>query len=208
MEFLNNIDSLIENYKGSCIVRENGTLLLNPGVIPICEHMIFPAMSKSYYKRNLLDRYKLPFPNSYLMLLEHFNGANLYTVKLNTPKHSFASILFSIYGVPSTPPFSRAPQMEESFDVRVEDLSRHPMTPDTWLKCGAYTRNYEFGIRTDIFIDTQTERVYACPKNEFDVVESWDTLDNCFCEIFNFFKNHKSQYEFNPQSIQRTSGYG
>ena len=47
-----------------------------------------------------------------------------------------------------------------------------------------------------ISIDTETNKVYACVKNENEIVDSWESLDDCFCSIFESFADSKLEYEF------------
>ena len=137
---------------------------------------------------------------TYIEFLKYTNGANLCITKMwHTVKKKripTASGFFTIFGLPRTQPYGRPPEMEEPFDLRIEDLSRHDDIPKTWLKCGVYTRNYDFHSRTDIFIDTKTEQVYACVKNQKDIVEQWNNLDECFCKVYHSFDDMKDEYEF------------
>ena len=158
--------------------------------------MLFKPLSDEHIEEYLIKQYNNKFPKDYIEFLKYSNGANLNTVKMKTDKFSFASSLFIIFGLPRTPPFNRPFDMEEPFDMRIEDLARHKELPKTWLKCGTYIRNYNFNIQNDIFIDTKTNKVYACIKNKKDIVDSWDNLDECFCSILDSFANSKLEYEY------------
>ena len=132
------LESLKTEFSGDCITRKNGTLLLCPGKIPKCRHMLFAGLSDKLIKEFLADGYKNKFPEEYRQFLRYTNGANLYTVKVNTSNGlSFAHNLFTLYGLPRTQPFGRPNDMEEPYDIRVEDLGRHKETPQTWLKFGS-----------------------------------------------------------------------
>lgn len=198
MEFFNILNNLKEQYNDNCVVRNNGTLLLMPGGIPNSRHMLFKPLCDKYIEEYLSNSYKNKLPQEYINFLKYSNGANLYSVKLITDKFTFAHPLFVIFGLPMTPPFSRAKDMEEPFDVRMEDLGRHKDLPNTWLKCGTYTREYNFNIQNDIFIDTKSNKVYACAKNQKDIIDSWNNLDVCFCNIYRSFSGCKFEYEFIP----------
>ena len=79
--------------------------------------------------------------------------------------------------------------------LRIEDLSRHDEVPSEWLKCGSYYRNYDFYSRTDIFIDPKDEKVYACIQKQNTIVDSWNNLDECFCDVYHSFDDMKDEYE-------------
>lgn len=197
MEFFNLLNSLKEKYKDELIIRKNGTILFGQGKIPKTNHMLFKGLKQEYIDEFLIDAYKNKFPEEYIEFLKYSNGADLFWVKLKSVHgFDFASTLFTILGLPLTPPYERASDMEEPFDIRVEDLARHENTPKTWLKCGNYYRNYNLHTQTDIFIDTTSGKVYACEKNKCEVLEEWGTLDECFCSIFNSFRGYEKEYDF------------
>lgn len=194
MLFFDYIDMLKQSYRDDVIVRSNGTILLGIDKIPKCRHMLFKPLTDEIITSFLTSEYKGTFPKEYIDFLKYSNGANLYTVKLKTEKFEFAHSMFVIFGLPRTKPFGRPSDMEEPFDVRLEDLGRHKKIPNTWLKCGTYIKNYDFAIQNDIFIDTETNRVYSCEKNQNEIADEWDDLDSCFCSIFNSLSNSKSEY--------------
>ncbi len=196
MRFFDILDDLKNEYKNNCSIRNNGTILLCPGKIPRSRHMLFKPLCDEYIQEYLIEQYKNNFPEEYIEFLKYSNGANLHTVKLKTDRFEFAANLFVIFGLPLTPPFSRPKDEEEPFDVRIEDLGRHKDIPNTWLKCGTYTRNYNFNVQNDIFIDTETNKIYACIKNEKEIIDCWESLDECFCSIFESFTDSKLEYEF------------
>lgn len=199
MEFFNLLSDLKMQYENDCIERRNGTLLLGPGKIPNCRHMLFSPLTQEQIQGRLIDEYKNKFPEEYIQFLRYSNGANLFAVKVTTPNFSFAHDLFVIYGRPFTRPYSRPADMEEPFDVRIESLACHKEIPLSWLKCGTYIRSDDIGVQTDIFIDTTDEKVYACEKNKKEIVDQWDNLDSCFCSIFNSLKNTKDEYQYDPK---------
>lgn len=195
MRFLNILNELKSEYSDNYVIRKNGTLLLKPGGIPNCRHMLYQPLSQEYIQSYLIAVYKQKFPQDYIDFLTYSNGADLFWVKLKTEGFCFAHTLFTIFGLPLTPPFARPRDMEEPFDLRIEDLARHEEIPDTWLKCGTYTKNYNFDIQNDIFIDTKTQQVYTCERNMKEILDSWENLDKCFCDIFESFLDSKYEYE-------------
>lgn len=196
-EYIARLESLKEQYKDNYITRKNGTVLLGPSSIPRSRHMLFVGLDDETIKTFLEENYKNSFPEEYKTFLRYSNGANLYTVRVKTANGlCFAHNLFSIYGLPRTPPFGRPQEMEEPFDLRIEDLARHKKTPKTWLKCGSYCRDCNIKVDTSIFIDTADGKVYACNKNECDVLDSWGSFDECFCSIFDSLADSQLEYQF------------
>lgn len=191
------LEGLKSEYAGNSTTRENGTILLAPGAIPRSRHMLFVGLEEALIDDYLVSEYKLPFPEAYKELLRRFNGANLFTVKINNKKirRSFAYNLFTIYGLPRTDPFSRPEFLEEPYDLRIEDLARHKKLPKTWLKCGSYCKDCNISVITDIFIDTESKKAFACVKNDCEITESWDSLDECLCSIFDSFADCRDEYE-------------
>lgn len=191
------LESLKTEFSGDCITRKNGTLQLCPGKIPKCRHMLFVGLSDKLIKEFLADGYKNKFPEEYRQFLRYTNGANLYTVKVNTSNGlSFAHNLFTLYGLPRTQPFGRPNDMEEPYDIRVEDLGRHKETPQTWLKFGSYCIGGNVNVDTQLFIDTESGKVYACNKNESAVLDTWDSFDECFGSIFDSLAACPPECEF------------
>lgn len=195
MEFLKILDDLSREFSDNLIIRKNGTILLGPDDVPNCRHMLFEPLTEEYAKTYLINEYKNKFPEDYIAVLLHTNGANLYNVRLKISDFNLAHPLFAIFGLPRTAPSDRAQNMEEPFDLRIEDLARHKLLPDTWIKCGTYIKDYNFDVQNDIFIDTLSNKVYSCRKNQKDIVDSWSDLDNCFCSIFESFGDCKYEYK-------------
>ena len=199
MEFLKFIAETKNEYASDCVIRENKTILLVPGKIPKCKYMFFEALTQSLIDDFLVEHFSdITLPGDYIELLKTTNGANLFSVKKNSGKFSFANSMLIILGLPRTQPFGRPLDMEEPFDVRVENLARHKNIPIHWLKCAIWTqlKDVEKGDnQTDIFIDTISNRVYACKKNHEEILEEWASLDECLCYIVNSFKDLKDEYE-------------
>ena len=199
MEFINILNNLKSQYADDCILRKNETLLLGPGKIPKSRYMLFKPLNDEYIDQFLVSQYKNEFPKEYIEFLKYSNGADLYTVKIKSGKFEYAYNLFTIYGLPLTQPFGRPFDMEEPFDIRVEDLARHDDIPATWLKCGKYIKEYDMNTINDIFIDTETLKVYSCVKNEKDIIDSWNSLDECFCSIFDYLSESGLVYSKNKK---------
>ncbi len=199
MEFFKFITETKNEYASNCVIRENKTILLVPGKIPKCKYMFFEALTQSLIDDFLVEHFSdITLPEDYVELLKTTNGANLFSVKMNSGKFSFANSMLIILGLPRTQPFGRPLDMEEPFDVRVENLARHKNIPIHWLKCAIWTqlKDVEKGDnQTDIFIDTISNKVYACKKNHEEILEEWASLDECLCYIVNSFKDLKDEYE-------------
>lgn len=195
MKIIDRIERIKEEYSDDYVVRKNGTLLLGLGKIPNCRHMIFKGLELRNLNEYIISEYKLNFPPEYAEFLQYANGANLAKVKIKSSSGvEFAYNLLSIYGLPLTPPFGRPLDMEEPYDMRVEDLARHPNLPKSWLKCGSYIRDNDIHKDVDIFINTEDGRVYACYKNECKIVDEWDCLDECLCNIFDALSTAPREY--------------
>ena len=194
MEFIKKLECLKTEFLKNCVVRKNGTILLEPNIIPNCRHMLFKPITKEYANKYLIKEYKNNFPDEYLHFLFYTNGANLFNVKLNIQSFKIAHPLFVVFGLPLTPPLGRDQDMEEPFDLRIEDLARHKDTPETWIKCGTYIKDYNFDVQNDIFIDTTSNHVFSCHKNQKDIIDNWNSLDDCLCDIFDSFSDCKSEY--------------
>ena len=200
MKFFKILDALKEQYKDDMKIRDNGTILLHLGTGPRARHMLFKPLDDTLIEEFLISQYVHDFPTMYIEFLKYTNGANLCTTKVrhNIKKKRIptAGGLFTIFGLPRTQPYGRPLEMEEPYDMRIEDLSRHEDIPNSWLKCGTYNRNYDLHSETDIFIDPKDEKIYACVRNQNKIVDSWDNLDECFCSIYHSFDGMKDEYDF------------
>ena len=199
MEFFKFITDVKKEYASDCIIRENKTILLVPGKIPKCKYMLFEALSQNLIDDFLVSHFSgITFPEDYIELLKTTNGTNLFFFFFNSGKFSFANSMLVILGLPRTQPFGRPLDMEEPFDIRVENLARHKNIAAHWLKCAIWTQieDVEKGDnQTDIFIDTVTNKVFACRKNQDEIVKEWSNLDECLCYIIDSFKELKDEYE-------------
>lgn len=200
MRFFVILDELKKQYKNNTITRENGTILLGPGTVPRAEHILFKPLDDELIEEFLILKYVFKFPEEYIKLLKYTNGADLCTVRvwhtIKKKRIPTASGFFVIYGLPRTQPFGRPDNMEEPYDVRIEDLRRHNDIPKHWLHCGNYTRNYDLHTVYDIFIDSESGRVFSCQRDTATVVDSWDNLDDCLCSIYHSLDDREAEYEF------------
>lgn len=196
MKFVEMLNNLMKDYSEHCLVRKNGTVLLEPGKIPKCRHMLFPPLSEGHIKEFLLDEYKLVFPEGYLEFLRSYNGANLHWERIAMNGFEFAHSMLVLYGLPRTQPFGRPFDMEEPFDIRIEDFdNRHKNIPSNYLKCGSYCRKNEEKENVDIFIDTKTGLVKSFIRNTDTLVGEWDNIDVCLCQLFEEQNNQKIYQE-------------
>ena len=166
--------------------------------------MLFKPLDDNLINDFLSSQYVYKLPQEYIEFLKYTNGANLCNVKvwhtINKKKIPTSASLLVIYGLPRTQPFGRPSDMEEPFDLRIEDLRRHNNTPRTWLHCGNYFRDYDIHTDFDIFIDSENGNVYSCIRNTNEISDSWKNLDDCFCNIYHSFADMKYEYEYNSYS--------
>ncbi len=197
MKIIEFIEKIKNEYIDDCIIRKNGTLLLQPQNTPKCKHMIFKQLQDEH-----LDEYIAPyfheiiFPNDYSSFLKKYNGANLFSIKITSGKFSIAHPMLVLLGLPMTKPFNRPLDMEEPFDIRIENLARHNSIPKDWIKCAIWTEidNIGKGKPTDIFVESSTNKVYACTKNDQKIIYEWENLDQCFCHIIKSLETLKNEY--------------
>ncbi len=206
MKVFKKIDALKELYANDSLIRNNGTVILAPGRMPAFKHMLFKPLTQELIDEYLIAEYKNKFPEQYIEFLKYSNGAQLYVYKIlssakpkrRMPPIYFASIALNINGLPRTPPFGRTPDMEEPFDLRIEDLRRHDDVPDTWLKVGRYTKNQKgneiVGDQYDIFIDCVTQETYGCLVDHFVLDQKWPSLDDCLCAVMDMVSEYNSEY--------------
>ena len=202
MRFIEILEELKEINENNVHIQKNGTLLLHlhPNAIPKSDHILYAPLTDRILHEYLISQYKFTFPQEYIEFLKYSNGGDLCIVRMwhsiKKKRIPTSSVLFSIFGLPQKPPFARPQDEEEPFDLRIEDLARSPKIPEYWLKCGCYARNYDFHNMYDIFIDTKTNKVYSCIKDDDNIIDSWESLDECFCDIYASFLNRNEEYEF------------
>lgn len=200
MKFIEALSNLKEQYSDNFIIRKNGTTLLSPNKIPRCKHMLFKPLEDRCIYEYLVPYFEnLCFPEEYIDLLRYSNGADLFGIKINAGRFSFANQMLIVLGLPLTPTSNRPLDMEEPADIRVENLARHKKIPDYWLKCAIWTENKNIGIGepTDVFIDTISHEVFACQKNKSEILYKWNDLDECLCSILDSFKDLQDEYQIN-----------
>ena len=196
MDFFYLIDVLKEECKNNTIIRDNETLLLNPNKIPKAQHILYKPLSVELIDEYLVKVYSNTFPPQYIEFHKYSNGIELFMFKILIGKFEFAGSNLTLYGLPRTKPFDRPADMEEPFDIRVEDLRRHDGIPNTWLKVGTYRLEYELGGEADIYIDCDSQRVFATKRDKCSVEEQWDSLDICLCDLFHRAQNSHLEYRF------------
>ncbi len=206
MKVFEKIDSLKAIYANDSLVRKNGTILLAPGTIPKAKHILYKPLTQELIDEYLIAEYKNEFPEQYIEFLKYSNGAQLYMNRLgiNAKRRKrveqiyIACLGLDINGLPRTPPFGRAKDMEEPFDLRIEDLRRHNDVPNTWLKVGRYAKNETgsdvFGKEYDIFIDCVTQETYGCLVDHFVLDQKWPSLDDCLCAVMDMVSEYNSEY--------------
>ncbi len=189
MKIIKYLEQLKEEHKNNITIRKNGTLLLAPGKIPKSRFMLFAPLSDEIIQKFVVDNYKGMFPEELIEFYKYSNGAQLYCVKKNFSKCSIASTMLCVFGLPMTQPYGRLQDMEEPFDIRIEDLSRPDELPNSWLKLGTYYKPDVSRRRRDIYIDTITKKVYSCYDREKSIEEKWNSLDECLCSIFDSLRD-------------------
>lgn len=196
MEIFSLVDQLKKEHRTLTVIRKNGTLLLNPGKIPKAQHMLYKPLTSELVDEYLTKAYKNALPVQYKQFLGYSNGMDLFMFKILAGKFAFAGSNIIIYGLPRTKPFGRPVDMEEPFDVRIEDLRRHKNIPDTWLRVGTYRLKYELGGEADMYIDCNSQRVFATKRDQCGIEEQWDSFDLCLCDLFQRAQNSLPEYRF------------
>jgi hypothetical protein len=196
MLIFSKIDQLKKEYISDCRIRKNGTVLLGSDKdLPLyARHTLFKPLTQDLIDEYLINNYKYHIPDQYIAFLKYSNGMSLFTAKRKFAGFKIASSIFTIFGIPLTPPFVRSQEMEEPFDIRIEDLGRHDDIAENWLKCGSYKKGSNLYVTYDIFIDTTTNRVYSCIKNDNKIVSEWNDFDLCLCDLFDDLKSTKIEY--------------
>lgn len=196
MLFFSKLDKLKEEYKYDCRIRKNGSVLLGSDkTLPLySRHTFFKPLTQDLIDEYLVRDYRYSVPEQYISFLKYSNGLSLFTTKRMIVGFKIARPTFTVYGIPRTQPYGRDLEMEEPFDIRVEDLKRHNDIAENWLKCGSFTRDTNFDVTYDIFIDTTTNRVYSCIRNDNRIAYDWSDFDSCLCDLFDSLKNTKIEY--------------
>ncbi|MBE6664900.1 MAG: hypothetical protein E7603_01585 [Ruminococcaceae bacterium] len=196
MKIFSLLDELKKDHSNHTVIRKNGTLLFNPGKIPKAQHILYQPLTSELIDEYLSKAYKNTLPVQYKQFLGYSNGMDLFMFKIFVAKFAFAGSNITIYGLPRTQPFGRPADMEEPFDIRIEDLRRHANIPDTWLKVGTYRLKYESGGEADMFIDCDSQRVFTTKRDQCGIEEQWDSFDFCLCDLFQRAQNSLPEYRF------------
>ena len=202
MRFVEKCKKLIDRHQNDRLKQKNGTLLLCHEKIPMARHYFFEGLQEHYIKEYLTDEYKWQIPKQYLELLRFSNGVDLFNVRVFIGETSIAESFLTVFGIPLKSPYTNFLEEIEPFNMWVENLGRHPRIPDWWLKVGVYYEKID-EVRRDIWIDTKTEKVYACRKLEKKVVAEWENLDQCLCDIFDENKDEMQEYYLENKEPER-----
>lgn len=195
MKIIERLKDLEREYAYDKTVRKNGTVLLGPGKVPRCRHMLFRGLEDEYIEEYLVSEYKNPFPEQYKEFLRIYNGAILFWGRLKTSTGiSLACSMITVLGLPRTQPFGRPDDMEEPFDVRIEDLGRHKSLTK-YLKFGTYWRKDSDKRNFDLLINTENGRVISCVRRDCVVCEEWNSIDECLCSLFDRCVDLPTEYE-------------
>ena len=104
-----------------------------------------------------------------------------------------------VFGLPRTQPFGRPLDLEEPGDVRIEDLD-HYGNPNTWLKFGRFTHAPATqDAESDLYIDTETQKVYMYVLRTHQKLDEWSSLDECLCDLFQRASKYGEEYFFVPK---------
>lgn len=185
MRFLEKLSILCMSFDESVCSQRDQAILY--GVYeqkpPLAKHIVFnPAPEKAV--ETLKSNYKRTIPKQLLDLYKSINGVSLFwTIRYIGEKQFRLPInLLTIYGIP----LSYDRKHLEPFNISIEDLNRPNGTPQGWLKFGSFRYPEDLSRIADLFVDTETGEVYSMMHGalEFDVVETWSTIDNCLCHVF------------------------
>lgn len=191
MKFLQKINDFVNSCdKDKCGTMDEAVLYdVYDQTPPLARHIIFNPMPKSVME-SMIDHYKLTFPKQLLTIYSAMNGATFFwkVIFLGREKIRIPINQLSIYGIPLT--YDR--QHLEPFNISIEDLNRPKGTPDTWLKFGSFYRPDDMSDRFDLFVDVETEEVFAVKhgvNEDCSVTETWKTVDDCLCCVFDLLNS-------------------
>ncbi|MBR3975039.1 MAG: hypothetical protein IKJ88_04160 [Clostridia bacterium] len=183
MIFLEKINHLIKSYNSNMYKPMDEAVLygLYDKTPPLAEHIIFNPMPADVMQ-NMVNNYKRTFPEQLLTIYRAMNGANLFWSTCLIRDIKIPMSYFSIYAIPLT--YDR--RHIEPFNISIEDLNRPKNTPDSWLKFGSFYKPKNFSDRFDLFVDTDNGCVFSVDHDaeKCDTIESWNTVDECLCYIF------------------------
>jgi len=186
MEFLALLDRMEENYPMDKRRTEYYAVLygVEQTPPPRAKHILFEAMTDKQLVE-LTESYRRVFPDQLLELYRRTNGAELFWGVRHLPraKLSIPGSRLSVFGIP----LENSRKYVEPYDIRIEDLARADDTPESWLKFGSWRPEKDFRQMIDLFVDTDSAKVYAVDRAEVScaVWQQWDSVDLCLCDIFN-----------------------
>ena len=186
MEILKHLRDLLHSYESTTKLTENGVVLVGvvPTPPPLAKHYIFPPMSNDIADE-LRASYTRTFPTELLTLYASANGFDLFwkEIQLGVGRR-FPLNCLSLYGYPT----SHSRTQLQPLNIQLEDGSRLPGTPETYLKFGLYREieNLECKAEYDLFVDTEAHTVCSCNRaaKEFSPAEHWSSVDHCLCNLF------------------------
>lgn len=186
MLFIEKCEELIKSYQTDYLIRKNGALLLHTEGRLKARYVFYKGLKEEHINCYLIAAYKKVFPKEYIELLQRFNGADLFSVKIFAGKGiSFEYGRLHLFGLPLSAPEHRKLDEEEPFDIRVQDqIDRHKTIPSSWLKIGCYNKELGKDVFHDIFLDTEDGKIYTCEKNKNQIDDTWNDLDACLCDLY------------------------
>lgn len=193
MKFLEKVQSLRDSYDiHDCEIQETVALYgINHSPNPYKDHVIFSPMSEGQIQF-LLDSYAGTIPQDLLTIYRAMNGAHMFSTpwSLNVKGETIylSTSHLSLYGIPLTNTRDRY----EPYNISLEDAASPEGTPMNWLKFGSYHKLESSANFNDLFVDTDTGKVYAQEHDDLQctVIKSWESIDECLCDLFDFFSEH------------------
>lgn len=197
MHFFKKCEKFIKMNQEDQVIQSNGTILLNVKNRLKAKHIIHKGINVDYINKYLVNGYKNVFPENYILFLNKFNGMALFRVKITVaPNIAFEHARLLLFGLPLKTYSERTVDEDEPFDIRVQDqLDRHKEIPNHWLKIGQYNKNIETELTYDIYIDTDSGKIYLSEYKKYKVDYTWDDLDKCLCDLFDSLTLTKWDYK-------------
>lgn len=150
----------------------------------MAEHFIFAPMSHELVQ-HLVQSYRRSIPEDLLTLYTAANGMELFRTMCAIPGgFKLPTSKLSVFRVP----LLTDRQHLAPYNISIEDLSRLPNTPETWLKFG--TRCKMDGEITlgeyDLYEDTDSGAVYQSERTgkTLQISAQWESVDACLCSLF------------------------
>lgn len=179
------LSQFIDKYEGNAKYTDNQVCLLGPHEPPqIADHFIYSSMPESAIE-HLVQSYRGHFPDDLLKLYAYSNGLDLFRTmrKISEGIHLPASKI-SVYGMPILSDRKHI----EPLSICLEDLSRLPGTPKSWLKFGCLRDicQGELINEYDLYVDTDESKAYQVERcsASLSIIRVWQSIDNCLCALF------------------------